>query len=681
MSSDRRGRSGISGSIPEVVVAALALSVLALPLRAQKPAEASQESGTIVVLPGDARLDASRLVPHRATWRVTIHDADGSITVQGLWTDTWVRSEEDGRPVMAFRTLFVDTLGKVLVDNETVFDATSFRALRSTQRLPPSGTRLSYRFDGDTVSGTLRQSASAESRQFEMAFDEPVWEPLTPVPWLFPFERLEPGTVIRYPIWDQTGPGDDVAWRTFRVGSIRSVRAPDGSPAEALSHTMTTDTAPGVVFRVLRMLEPPYLGWWLRVERPGLTREWALVDWELYAPDPSDQGSVTSPVSERRKRAQTPEAPSTCAAAEIAWERAQGSRGPDWITSIDLFPDGAVAASGLTNPAPNTQWAWVSLLDAAGNPIWERTYGGDGIEWAEFLQALPEGGLVVVGATSSRGEGDFDGWVFRLDPRGEIVWDRTFGGARKDRIDAVRALPDGGFIVSGDTESGGDGPFDGWVIRLDADGNAVWERTYGGTGRDEARFVDVLSDGGFAVAGLTTSRGAGDEDAWILRLDATGEVVWEATVGGAAADRALELRETADGGIIAVGITHSRGDPEDADALALKLDREGRVVWERALGEEGEDSLWGLWPLADGSFVAAGSTPQDDGEELDAWLVTLDAAGEILVEATCGGEGGNRAGTVRALLDGGLIVAGQTQTPGAEFPDIWLVRLALTRAP
>lgn len=391
------------------------------------------------------------------------------------------------------------------------------------------------------------------------------------------------------------------------------------------------------------------------------------------------RGPETSPTPEGSRRSQTTDAsrtPSTCAAREIAWERSLGSRGPDWITGLDLFPDGAVAASGLTNPGPRTQWGWVLLFDAAGDLVREKKYGGDGIEWVEFLQAMPDGGVVAAGATNSRGAGDFDGWVFRLDPRGEVLWDKTFGGARKDRIDAVRALPDGGFVVSGETESAGDGPFDGWVIRFDAGGNVLWERTYGGAGRDEARFIDALSDGGFAVAGLTTSRGAGDEDAWIVRLDAAGEVVWEATVGGAALDRALELRETADGGIVAVGITHSRGDPGDADALAFELDRRGQVVWERTLGEEGEDSLWALWPLPDGNFVAVGSTPRDDGEDLDAWLLTLGAAGEVLAEETCGGEGRESLGSVRALPDGGLIAAGQTRAPGAEFPDAWLLRLA-----
>lgn len=295
----------MSASIRKLVMAVLALSVPALPLQARTAEDSPQGSGTLIVRPGDDRLDVSRLVPHRATWRVTIENADGSSTVQGLWTDTWVRSEEDGRPVMEFRTLFVDTTGKVLVDFQTVFDATSFRALRSTQHLPPSGTLVSYRFDGDAVSGTQQRSASDEPRHFEVAFDEPVWEPLAPMLVLFPFESLEPGTVLRYPIWNQ-GPGDDVTWRTFRMGSTQTVQAPDGSAIEAWSHTMTMDAAPGVVFHVLRRPEPPY-GWWLRAERPGLTREWTLLDWEPYAPVPAIQGAEASPMSESSRSPQATE--------------------------------------------------------------------------------------------------------------------------------------------------------------------------------------------------------------------------------------------------------------------------------------------------------------------------------------------------------------------------------------
>ncbi|MFW6080008.1 MAG: hypothetical protein ACODAE_10325, partial [Gemmatimonadota bacterium] len=124
--------------------------------------------------------------------------------------------------------------------------------------------------------------AGAEPRPFSVAFDEPVWDPLAPVHGLVPIERLRPGLVVRYPIWNQTGgPGDDVTWRTERVDSVGRARAADGSTATAWYITRTTASAPNVGFRYLFSPEPPY-AWWLRVERPGLTREWHVVDWEPF---------------------------------------------------------------------------------------------------------------------------------------------------------------------------------------------------------------------------------------------------------------------------------------------------------------------------------------------------------------------------------------------------------------
>lgn len=273
----------------EIVLGALPLAMLVLPLGARAAPAQTSAQDTVVVPPGDARLAPERLVPHRATWRVTVVDEDGSSTVQGLWTDVWARSEEEGRPVVVFRQLFVDTLGAVLVDNETWFDASSFRALRSTQRLPPSGGRVSYTFQGDTASGTLSPSADAEPSRFTVVFDDPFWDPLAPVPTLLPLEGFEPGTVIRYPIWNQAGSGGDVTWRTVRVDSMAPLEAPDGTTVDTWHLTWTTDATPGAVLRNLRRPEPPY-GWWLRVERPGLTREWTLVDWQPFVAAGSGAG-------------------------------------------------------------------------------------------------------------------------------------------------------------------------------------------------------------------------------------------------------------------------------------------------------------------------------------------------------------------------------------------------------
>ncbi len=270
------------GDVTHVIVgAALAATVLSVPVEARASGDDADRGDTTTVLPGDERLEADRLVPHRATWRVTVHDAGGGSIVQGLWTDVWARSQEEGRPVVVFRQLYVDTTGAILVDNETVFEAESFRALRSSQHLPPTGGRVSYRYEGDTASGTLRRGTTAEPRDFEVVFDQPVWDPLAPVNLLLPLERQEPGTVVRFPIWNQIGSGDDVTWTLMRVDSAGPAELADGSTVEAMHLTMRTLAAPNTLMRLRQTADRV---WWLRVERPALTREWTLVHWEPFTP-------------------------------------------------------------------------------------------------------------------------------------------------------------------------------------------------------------------------------------------------------------------------------------------------------------------------------------------------------------------------------------------------------------
>jgi hypothetical protein len=270
----------------------LAMTVLALPVRAQTVRHGAALRDTTTVLPGDGRLEAERVVPHRATWRVTVVDSAGGATVQGLWTDIWARTEDEGRPVVVFRQLYADTTGTILVDNETVFDATSFRTFRSTQQVPAGSGRgsyrVSYRYEGDSVSGRLQRPAGAEPRDFTVVFHRPVWEPLAPVALLFPLDRLAAGGALRYPIWNQVASGgqDDVTWYVVHVDSVGSAALPDGSTGKVWYLTQTTAALPNVVMRIRHIPAPPY-GLWLRVERPGLTREWTLVDWQPFARVPA----------------------------------------------------------------------------------------------------------------------------------------------------------------------------------------------------------------------------------------------------------------------------------------------------------------------------------------------------------------------------------------------------------
>src|SRR5262249_49744603 len=141
-----------------------------------------------------------------------------------------------------------------------------------------------------------------------------------------------------------------------------------------------------------------------------------------------------------------------------------------------------------------------------------------------------------------------DLWVLKLDAIGNAVWQKSYGGSASDGAGAVRQTPDGGYVVAGYTRSYGAGQFDAWGIKLDADGNVTWQKTDGGTGFDFASDVQPTADGGYIVAGSTTSFGAGSDDAWVLKLDANGNVIWQKTYGGADSDGASAVHTTADGG-------------------------------------------------------------------------------------------------------------------------------------
>ena len=254
-------------------VGVTALACLAAPMDV---ASAQGARDSAVVVPGDPRLDVRRLVPHRATWRVDVHDSTGGTTMQGFWTDTWTRSVESGQAVIVFRQLFVDTTGTILVDNETVYDAATLRGIRATQEAP-MGARATYNYAGDTVSGTLRLSTGTEARSFRVVFREPAWDPQLAVSILFPLERLPEGGGIRYPFWNQ-GPGDDVAWRHVRVDSTSSAAGGVGR-SDVLMYV--TVTALNVNVRLRQSPTPPYFPWFV-IERPGLKREWTLLDWQPF---------------------------------------------------------------------------------------------------------------------------------------------------------------------------------------------------------------------------------------------------------------------------------------------------------------------------------------------------------------------------------------------------------------
>jgi len=231
---------------------------------------------------------------------------------------------------------------------------------------------------------------------------------------------------------------------------------------------------------------------------------------------------------------------------------------------------------------------------------WNRSFGGSAVDRAYSLIQTTDGGYAVAGFTRSYGAGGADFWLIKLDRQGNKVWDKTFGGSKFDKAYSLIQTTDGGYAVAGYIRSYGAGDGDFWVIKLDSKGNEVWDKTFGESRYDKAYSLIQTTDGGYAVAGVTKSYGAGKEDFWVIKLDSRGNKVWDKTYGGNKNDKAYSLIQTTDGGYAVAGITYSFVGASDDDFWVIKLDSKGNEVWDKTFGGGKYDKVNSLIQTNDG---------------------------------------------------------------------------------
>jgi hypothetical protein len=308
--------------------------------------------------------------------------------------------------------------------------------------------------------------------------------------------------------------------------------------------------------------------------------------------------------------------------------------------------------------------------DTAGPPAFSHLFGGPATEVGNAVRQLPDGGYIVVGYTSSYGAGAEDVYLVRTDPAGEGLWTRAIGGAGADFGWDVRATGDSGYIVVGFTNSFGTGGDDVYLIRTDADGDALWTRTYGGPEDERAWAFHETSDGGYVIAAQTRSYGAGDWDLYLIRIEAGGDTVWTRTLGGPGIDRAFATQPTRDGGSVFAGIT-SNDAAGPLDATLIRVDSAGEVVWAHSYGGEGSDIGHGVAPAPDGGFLLVGYSDSFGAGNSDIYLVRTDSAGAALWTRTVGDAGDDRAMMAAPMTGGGFAIAGYA-SGGAQY---WSARL------
>ncbi len=359
-----------------------------------------------------------------------------------------------------------------------------------------------------------------------------------------------------------------------------------------------------------------------------------------------------------------------------AWEKTFGGSGNDWIKSIQQTKDeGYILTGGTTSKGVGIFDIWVLKLDSTGNLLWEKTFGGSEEDRGKSIWQTDDGGYIVVGDTASKGAGGNDAWVFKLDSNGNLVWDKTFGGSGSDEPYSIQQTTDGGFIVTGTTSSKGAGYEDAWVFKLDSAGNLVWDKTFGEYLDDGAESIQQTTDGGYIVTGWTNSKGTGQHDAWVFKLDSAGNLVWDKTFGGSLDDWAHSIQQTTDGGYVVAGQTIPKGTGE-YDAWILKLNSNGNLEWDKTVGGSNQpDRANSIQQTINGGYIAAGQTNSKGTGGSDAWVLKLDENGNLVWDKTFGLWPEDYALSIQQTSDDGYIVAGQTYSKGAGGSDAWILKL------
>ncbi|MEO1450438.1 MAG: hypothetical protein AAFV07_12985 [Bacteroidota bacterium] len=287
---------------------------------------------------------------------------------------------------------------------------------------------------------------------------------------------------------------------------------------------------------------------------------------------------------------------------------------------------------------------WICLLliwnfsAMKGQERLTRVWGGESDDQALSVISTQAGETVLAGFTFSEGKGRSDIWVRKLDEKGEELWEKTFGDDRFDWVHEVIETRDGNYVLAGFSRDEGKGLSQAWVFQLNRHGEVMWSERYGGDYQDEARSVIQTRDGGFAVAGLTHSYAVGKSDAWLLRLNAVGQLQWQQNYGGAHTEQAYTLAETDDEGFV-LGGYFARKDSFKADMLLIRTDRKGEGQWRRILRNKGNDVLERVRISPEGAIYAAGWGYNPRSRSLDGKLFKFSAGGKIIWEQNFG-EGG-----------------------------------------
>ena len=355
------------------------------------------------------------------------------------------------------------------------------------------------------------------------------------------------------------------------------------------------------------------------------------------------------------------------------WEQTFGGAGADYGCSVQQTNDGGYIITGCRDCYGDTLGdVYLIKTDGSGIEQWNRTFGGAYNDVGYSVQQTTDGGYIITGETNLQDTlGDV--YLIKTDGSGIEQWSNTFGGIDFDIGRSVQQTTDGGYIITGETESFGNGNYDIYLVKTDANGVSQWNKTFGGLYNDRGESVQQTTDGGYIITGYSSSFGNGGAEIFLIKTNSNGDSLWTKIYGTlSTVSIGTSVQQTNDGGYIIIGITYDLIG--NYDIYLVKTDGSGIEQWNRTFGGAYNDAGYSVQQTTDGGYIITGCRGCYGDTLGDVYLIKTDGSGIEQWNRTFGGAYNDVGYSVQQTTDGGYIITGATYSFGNGNTDVYLIK-------
>lgn len=370
------------------------------------------------------------------------------------------------------------------------------------------------------------------------------------------------------------------------------------------------------------------------------------------------------------------------AKSQITFQKAFGGTAMDEGRSVQQTNDGGYIIAGTTTSyGAGGRDVLVIKTNSSGDTLWARTYGdANGNEDGYCVKQTIDGGYIVSGGSQNFISGDEDVYILKLKANGDTTWTRTYGGNGLEWGAYIQPTFDGGYIITGQTPAFGAGGFDVYLVKIQANGNIGWTKTYGEIGSEYGTVVQQTSDGGYIITGSNDNTfGFGGSDFYLIKTDSTGNHIWSKAYGHSGFEEGKAVRQTTDGGYIIAGTSENTLGPLGPDMCLIKTNSTGDTVWANVYGGSMIDECYDVIQTSDGGYIMVGkSFSFSTNSDYDVYVVKVSSLGIVQWSKTYGGGTTNHNETGYSIAqtnDGGYIITGESMYGfGVGIKNVYLIK-------